>query len=174
MKLATRHWAGDVDTNMSDVSEAALKRGEARHTIEVADQTRTFRAVQIHHLTPNGAQLARAAGFKPVQGVIVLQVHANGELEGIRPGEVVDLRDLEGRFVIVESDRTYRFTLDGERFYWPCRIVSGGALRELGKIPADKAIYFEQEAHADRPIGDHDLVDLDGVRVEAFHSRKIS
>jgi hypothetical protein len=76
--------------------------------------------------------------------------------------------------VIVESDRTYRFTLDGERFYWPCRIVSGGALRELGKIPADKAIHFEQEARADRSIGDHDLVDLDGARVEAFHSRKIS
>jgi hypothetical protein len=159
---------------MSDVSEAALKRGEARHTIEVADQTLTFRAVQVHHLTPNGAQLAKAAGFKPAQGVIVLRVHANGELEGIRPGEVVDLRDLEGRFVIVESDRAYRFTLDGERFYWPCRIVSGGALRELGQIPADNAIYLEQGDRAHRPIGDHDLVDLDGVRAEAFYSRKIS
>ncbi len=159
---------------MSDVSEAALKRGGARHRIEVADQTLTFRAVQIHHPTPNGAQLAKAAGFKPAQGVIVLRVHANGELEGIRPGEVVDLRDLEGRFVIVESDRACRFTLDGERFYWPCRIVSGGALRELGKIPADNAIYLEQGDRAHRPIGDHDLVDLDGVRVEAFYSRKIS
>jgi len=167
-----RRWAGDVDTNMSDVSQAALKRGDARHTIEVADQTLTFRVVSIDDLTPNGAQLARAAGFKPAQGVIVLQVHANGELEGIRPSEAVDLRHLEGRFVIVESDRSYRFTFDGERFYWPCRVVSGGALRELGKIPADKAIYFKQEDQADRPIGDHDLVDLGGV--EAFHSRKIS
>jgi len=153
---------------MSDVSEAALKRGEARHTIEVADLTLTFRAVRIDELTPNGAQLAEAAGFKPAQGAIVLQVHANGELEGIRPGEVVDLRRLEGRFVIVESDRSYRFTLDGERFYWPCCVVSGGALRELGKVPADKAIYFEREDRADRPIGDHDLVHLDGARVEAF------
>src|SRR5258708_1491160 len=159
---------------MSDVSEAAMKRGGAGQTIEVADQTLTFRAVQIHHLTPNGAQLAKAAGFKPAQGVIVLRVHANGELEGIRPGEVVDLRDLEGRFVIVESDRACRFTLDGERFYWPGRIVSGGALRQLGKIPADNAIYLEQGDRAHRPIGDHDLVDLDGVRVEAFYSRKIS
>jgi hypothetical protein len=158
---------------MSDVSEAALERGDSRHTIEVADQTLSFREVRIDDLTPNGAQLAVAAGFKPAQGVIVLKVLPNGELEDIRPSEVVDVRHQEGRFIIVESDRTYRLTLDGERFDWPCRVISGRALRKLGNVPDDKAIYFEREDKADREIGDHDLIDLDGPGIEAFHSRKV-
>ena len=158
---------------MSDVSEAALERGDSRHTIEVADQTLSFREVRIDDLTPNGAHLAVAAGFKPAQGVIVLKVLANGELEDIRPSEVVDVRHQEGRFIIVESDRTYRLTLDGERFDWPCRVISGRGLRKLGNVPDDKAIYFEREDKAERQIGDHDLVDLDGPGIEAFHSRKV-
>jgi hypothetical protein len=159
---------------MSDVSEAAPGRGAIRHTIEVAGQNLSFRTVLIDDLTPTGAQLAAAAGFKPAQGVIVLRILVNGELEDIRPGEVVDVRHHDGRFVMVESDRTYRLTINGERFEWPCRIVSGGALRKLGNIPDDKAIYFEREDKAERQIGGHDLVDLDGPGIEAFHSRKVS
>lgn len=158
---------------MIDVSEPALGRGDSCHTVEVADQTLSFHPVRIDDLTPNGAQLAAAAGFKSAEGVIVLQVLANGELDDIQPSEVVDVRHLEGRFVIVESDRTYRLTLDGESFDWPCRAISGGTLRKLGNVSNDTAIYFEQESDADRRIGNHDLVDLDGPGIEAFHSRKI-
>lgn len=135
---------------MIDVSEPALGRGDSCHTVEVADQTLSFHPVRIDDLTPNGAQLAAAAGFKSAEGVIVLQVLANGELDDIQPSEVVDVRHLEGRFVIVESDRTYRLTLDGESFDWPCRAISGGTLRKLGNVSNDTAIYFEQESDADR------------------------
>ena len=136
---------------MGIVPEAALERGQARHTIEVADQTLTFRSVPIEDLTPTGAQLAAAAGFKPVQQATVLHVLANGELEDIRPDETVDLRHGDGRFIIVESDRIYRFTLDGERFDWPCRIISGGVLRKLGQVPDDKEIFLERRRRARSP-----------------------
>jgi Multiubiquitin len=95
---------------MENVSGAALDRGLARHTIEVADSSLTFRPVAIHDLTPNGAALAAAAGFAPDRQATVLHILADGELEDIRPDEMVDLRHGEGRFVIVESDRSYRFT----------------------------------------------------------------
>lgn len=156
---------------MDSVSEAALDCGQDRHRIEIADATLTFRSVSVADLTPTGAQLAAAAGFKPAQQATVLQVLANGELEDIRPDETVDLRHAEGRFVIVESDRSYRFTIDGERFDWPCRIVSGGLLRKLGHVPAEKGIFLEQGDTADRAIGPHDLVDLDAPGVEAFLTR---
>lgn len=143
-----------------------------RHTINVADQTLTYRQVSIDDLTPTGAQLAIAAGFKSAEGVSVLQVLATGDLEDIRPNETVDLRRDAGRFVIVESDRAYRFTIDGQRFDWPCRIVSEGLLRKLGQIPADKVIYFERQDQPDRQVDDHDLVDLEATGVESFVSRK--
>ena len=144
----------------------------ARHMLDVADQTLAFRQIHIDDLTPTGAQLAAAAGFKNVEAVSVLQILASGELEDIRPAEIVDLRRAQARFIIVESDRTYRFILDSQRFDWPCRIVSGGLLRKLGQVPVDKTIYLEQQDEPDRPIGDGDLVDLDLAGVESFVSRK--
>lgn len=145
----------------------------AHHIVEVADQTLTYRQVCIEDLTPTGAQLAVAAGFKATDDVSVLQVWPNGELEDIRPTETVDLHRMEGRFVIVESDRAYRLAIDGQRFDWPCQIVSGGLLRKLGQVPADKAIYFERHDQADHLLSDHDLVNLNAAGVEEFVSRKL-
>ncbi len=144
-----------------------------RHTIDVADQTLTYRQVRIDDLTPTGAQLAILAGFKSVDGTSVLQVLATGDLEDVRPNETVDLRREEGRFIIVESDRAYRLMIDDQRFDWPCRIVSGGLLRKLGQVPADKVIYFERQDQPDRQVDDQDFVDLDAAGVESFVSRKL-
>ena len=159
---------------MTDVFEAALDRGRARHQIEVADETLTYRTVRVDDLTPTGAQLAAAAGFKPKQNAAVFQVLVNGELEDVRETETVDLRHIEGRFVIVETDRDYYLRINGERYPWPCRIVSGAVLRKLGGVPVGHALYLERIDEPDRPIGDHDLVDLDGRGVESFVSRKSS
>lgn len=147
--------------------------GAAHYIIEIADQTLTYRQVHIEDPTPTGGQLAVAAGFKSVDDVSVLQALPDGELQDIRPTETVDLRRTERRFVIVESDRAYRLTIDGQRFDWPCRIVSGGLLRKLGQVPADRAIYFERHDQSDRLLGEHDLVDLNAAGVEAFVSRKL-
>ncbi|OQW40188.1 MAG: hypothetical protein A4S08_05250 [Proteobacteria bacterium SG_bin4] len=144
-----------------------------RHAIDVADQTLTYRQVSIDDLTPTATQLALAAGFKSVEGISVLQVLATGDLEDVRPNETVDLRREAGRFIIVESDRAYRLTIDDQRFDWPCRIVSGGLLRKLGQVPTNKAIYFERQDQPDRQVHDQDLVDLDAAGVESFVSRKL-
>lgn len=140
--------------------------------IQIADESLTFRNAWLDDGKVTGAQLAAAGGFKSADSVSVLHVLANGELEDIRPTETVDIRAAASRFVIVETDRAYRLTLDGQRFDWVCRVVSGGVLRKLGQIPADKAIYLERHDEPDRLVGDHDLVDLDGKEVESFVSRK--
>ncbi len=163
-----------LECEMTDLSESAADRGKARHRIEVADETLTYRSVPIDDLTPTGAQLAAAAGFKPKQNAVVLQVLANGELEDVRPSETVDLKHGDGRFVIVETDRDYFLTIDGQRFPWPCRVVSGAVIRKLGNLPSDVAVYLEQTDEPDREISDQNLVDLDGRGVEAFTARKPS
>lgn len=153
---------------MTTASESALERGQP---IEIADATLSFRPALISDLTPTGAQLAATAGFKPAQQVSVLQLLPNGDLEDVRPDETVDLRRADGRFVIVESDRSYRLTIDGQRFDWPCRVVSGGLLRKLGEVPESKDIFLEQSETSDRAVGPHDLVDLDAPGVESFVTR---
>lgn len=148
--------------------------GLIHYTIDVSDQTLTYRQVSIDDVTPTGAQLAIAAGFKSADGVCVLQVLATGDLEDVRPSETVDLRRKSGRFIIVESDRVYRLTIDGQRFDWPCRVVSGRLLRKLGQVPTNKVIYFERQDQPDRQVDDQDLVDLDASGVESFVSRKLA
>lgn len=157
---------------MTDVSEVAAHEGQGRHPVEVADQSLAYRSVQIDDLTPTGAQLAAAAGFKAAQGAVVLQVLPNAELEDIRPEETVDLRHQDGRFVIVQSDRIYLLTINGVRFDWPCRVISGAVVRKLGDVAHAESVYLAQVDEPDRLVGDHDLIDLDQPGIEAFMSRK--
>ena len=56
---------------MTELSEDAADR-DKRRRIEVTDETLTYRNVLIDDLTPTGAQLAAAAGFKPKQHAVVL------------------------------------------------------------------------------------------------------
>ncbi len=141
-------------------------------TIQVAGFSLVFSEVTISTTTPTGAQLAQAAGFGPKQQATVLAILDNGELEDIRPDEVVRLRDTTGKFVIVESDRSYKLTIDGVRFDWPCRVVSGGQIRKLGKVPAEHEVYLELPGPVERVVHEHDLVDLDESGVEEFKARK--
>lgn len=143
------------------------------HLIEVADTTLNFKSLVIADNTPTGAQLAAAAGFTPAQQAVVLQILANGELEDIRPDEQADLRHGEGRFVIVESDRTFHFTVDGRRFDWPAHIVSGALVRKLANVPDDKTLYLERTSEPDRLVGPHDLIDLAALGVESFMTRAV-
>ena len=157
---------------MSDIADTALGCGKDHRSIAIADETLTYRAVKIDDLTPTGAQLARAAGFKSPDTAIILQVLADGALETIRLEEVVDLRHHDGRFVIVASDRVYLLSIDGQRFDWSCRVVSGGLLRKLALISADKLLYLERVDYPDQLIGADDLVDLDMDGIESFITRK--
>ena len=142
-----------------------------RVTIHIADVNLAYRSVEITDPTPTGAQIANAAGFNPDQQVSVLVFLDNGELENLRPNETVDLRNREGRFVVVESDRSYRLTIDGKRFDWPAKIVSGALIRQLGRIGNDKAIYFERHDKPDQVMSDIDSIDLSSNGVEVFQSR---
>ena len=65
-------WPEKLEYEMTELSEEAADRGKRRR-IEVADETLTYRNVLIDDLTPTGAQLAAAAGFKPKQHAVVLQ-----------------------------------------------------------------------------------------------------
>lgn len=146
--------------------------GNTLVTIEVADNALAFRAIELDDRTPTGAQLAQAAGFRSAENVIILHMLGSGELEDIRPVETVSLGGGTHRFIIVASDRTYRVTLNGQRLEWPCRLISGGALRKLGAVPAEQAIFLERSDEPDQLIEDEQLVDLDGREVESFTSRR--
>ncbi|MGD8204661.1 multiubiquitin domain-containing protein [Pantoea sp. FN0305] len=143
-----------------------------RRFIEVADETLVYRQVAVENSTPNGSQISAASGFKPDQMPVVLMLLPNGSLEDIRPDEVVDLGSEVRRFIVVESDRTYFFTIDGARLEWPCRLISGYSIRKLGGIGDNKKLLLEREDEADLEVQNEQIVDLNGEGIERFISRK--
>lgn len=138
--------------------------------IQIADATLAFRHVSIADDTPTGAQIAAAAGFAPGQHVTVLHWLPEGALEDIRPDEVVQLQG-RSRFIAVESDMSYRLTIDGKRVDWPTHHISGDVIRSLGNVPATKAIYYERQDQPDQLLEDESVIDLVALGVESFYSR---
>lgn len=154
------------------VQETAPEYRVAGHTIEVADQNLVFRQLVINDLTPTGAQIAHAAGFTPAQQATVLHFLPDGDLEDVRPNETVDLTRGDRRFVVVETDTIYLLTVNGERFEWPSRLISGAVLRKLGKVSPEDELLLDRTDEPDRVIEARDLVDLGKGGIEAFVSRK--
>jgi len=147
-------------------------QGTQGTSIEIAGSDLVFKPVTLEDATPTGAQIAAAAGFKPTQHATVLQFLANGELEDVRPLEAAKLSTgRPNRFIVVESDRSLRLTVDGVRFDWPCSVISGAQVRKLGSVDPSKSIFLERQGVADALIEDDKLVNLEGAGVEAFYGR---
>lgn len=139
--------------------------------IEVASSDLVFERVPLTDRTPTGAQIADAAGYSDTRAATVLHLLPNGELEDIRPTEVVSLPEQGGRFIVVASDRSYRLSIDGRRLDWPVRCISGAILRHLGRVAADRQLFIERQDQADKEVQGDDVVDLDRPGVETFYSR---
>lgn len=141
------------------------------YQIEVANATLDFNVVSISDATPTGRQLALAAGLRNTDGVIILQLLSDGQMEDIRMDEVVDLKTTSRKFMMERSDRTYNMSVDGTRLSWPCRFISGAAIRKLGGVDTHFDLFQELEDTPDKRLNATDLVDLDGDGVESFKSR---
>lgn len=154
--------------------EAAPEYRPTGFAIEVGNENMEFRPLTVDDGTPTGAQISEVAGFKPAQQATVLHFLPDGELEDIRPTETVDLLHGDRRFIVVETDRSYRLTVNGERFDWPCRMISGAVVRRLGSVSPGDELLLKRADQADRLLEARDLVDLDKDGVEEFVSRKPS
>lgn len=144
---------------------------ERNVAIEVAGVDLRFYKIPMTDRTPTGAQISAAAGFAPDQQPTVLQLLPDGGFEDLRPDEMIHLIG-DDKFIVVESDRSFRLTIDGRRIDWPVARISGEIVRNLGKVPDDKALYFEQQDVADHLLQSGDVIDLTGTGVESFYSRK--
>ena len=92
----------------------------------------------------------------------------SGLLEALRPDETVDLRAKGAeKFLIFQTDRSFRFELDGRDFDWGAPLISGATLKALAEVdPATHGVWQEIRGHEDKPIGDHEFVNLADRGVE--------
>lgn len=159
----------DTETGASDAHRPAH---QADPTILIFGLDLTNPAiVQLHDNTPVGSQIALAAGFSPDQQASVAQWGLK-TLEDIGPNERAELSK-SARFVVVESDGYFRFTIDGLRFDWPAPTISVGAMRKLAEIPSTKSIFLERQDEPDKLLSETDVISLSQQGVERLSSRAL-
>lgn len=141
--------------------------------VEIAGADLVFGRHVLRDPMPSGAQIIAAAGHRNATNFIALQWLPDGALEELRLEELTDIveRGIE-RFIVVESDRSFRLEVEGLRLEWPCAPISGATVKALaGRSDDALVVVLERENVPDREIDDDEIVDLSAAGVEVFKLR---
>lgn len=157
--------------NESGAADAA--RGQ-KWPVEIAGPDLVFTRHVLRDPMPTGRQIIAAAGHRDPSGYIALQWLADGALEELRLEELTDIvaRGVE-KFIVAESDRSFRLEVEGLRLEWPCALITGATVKTLaGRPAADLVVVLERTDLPDLEVDDDDVVDLSGKGVEVFKLRQ--
>lgn len=151
-----------------DFEQHSLQNG--RHEISVCGLDLVLRTMRIDDAKPTGMQIAEAFGLAPTPQISVLQWLVQG-LEDIRPTETVDLRHGNNRFIVAESDGSWRITVDGVRFDWPASRLPISVVRTLASVPANKDIFLIDPDQGEVFLAENLELDLSRPGVENLVTR---
>ncbi|MDX8494190.1 multiubiquitin domain-containing protein [Mesorhizobium sp. VK22B] len=141
--------------------------------IEVADVDLVFRAVTVSDRTLTGHQILAYADVAPREEHVVLRWLSGGDIEEIRPDEIVQISpSAPARFIVSKSDRLFRLVLDDRSIVWPKRDINEAALRQLGQIDAHAELYLTREKGSDQLISKDQDVSLAEAGVENIYSKE--
>jgi hypothetical protein len=142
-------------------------------TIQVAGAELEFSPRSLSDSTPTGRQIVEAARNDDPTEFIVLHWFDGGRIDEVGLDEVVDLeRSSKDRFIVVRSDRTYRFELDGHRNEWAVPLVTGATLKRLAAKDGNYDVFLERTDAPDMELEDETHVSLGGEGVERFYTKK--
>lgn len=153
--------------------EASVMAKEKQFEIEWSDETFSFHKANIADGKIVGAQIAEIANAYPIEDFAILRHLKNGDLESIRPTELVDLEDpgVE-RFFIVKGASNKRFTVEGRAMEWPQGLLAAKHIKFLAHAQDDQILVLDTDT-GDVEVEDDAVVDLAPPTVERFKLRKL-
>jgi hypothetical protein len=146
---------------------------EKHYEIEWSDETFSFHKARISDAKVVGAQIAEIANVYPVEDFAILRHLKSGELESIRPTELVDLEDpgIE-RFFIVKGPSNNRFTVEGRAMEWPQALLAAKHIKFLAYAQDDQILVLDTD-DGDVEFEDDAVLNLSPPTVERFKLRKM-
>lgn len=159
----------DVEDVASAIREGRSLRTAAVYRIVVLDDQLQERHVELADPVPTGRQILQAAGMRQVDEHSVYAILTSGEFEDLRLDETYDLRGRGAeRFVIFQTDRAFKFTIDDRQLEWGKPSISGRVLKVLAGVPPETYdVYLEVRGGGqDVLIRDGDLIDLGKPGIE--------
>lgn len=165
--MQTQTHSGDDRTDVEDVA-AAIREGRslraaALYRVVVLDHQLHERQVDLADPVPTARQILQTAGARPVDEHSVYAILTSGDFEDLRLDETYDLRARGAeRFVIFQTDRAFKFTIDDRQLEWGKPSISGRVLKALAGVPPETYdVYLEVRGGGqDVLIRDGDLIDL--------------
>lgn len=160
-------------TAHDDAEGTTRDAGKQRFTVKVALDGVDFKTIELDDPVPLGRQILAAAKLKPAGDYQLYAILESGDFEDVRLDEPFDLR-AKGveRFIAFSADKVFRFTIDDREIKWGLEGISEHALRYLGQVDEDHAVFLEVRGGTDRLIEDGETVDLTGGGVERFITAK--
>lgn len=172
-----------ADSNIMTSKRAEQEDGETGHrhppdrefAIQVGNKALEFRQLTFVDPLPIGRQIIDAAGFGPVEEFLVFEVSPDRRLTELQLDQTTDLRGRRDKqFIIFKSDRSWRGIIDGRRFEWGVRDISGHALKWLARVdPGEFGVWLERKDEPDLLIADEDKASLTKSGVERFRTDRL-
>lgn len=167
--------SGDDRIPIEDVGAAIRENRGLRpadlYRIVVLDDQLNERYLDLSDPVPTARQILQTAAVRPVEDYSVYAILPSGDFEDLRLDETYDLRGRGAeRFVIFQTDRAFKFTIDDRQLEWGKPNISGRVLKSLADVPTDTYdVYLEVRGGGqDVLIRDADLIDLSKPGIERF------
>lgn len=154
-----------------DVESTTRDTGKQRFSAKVALDGLDFNSIALDDPVPLGRQILASAKLRPAENYQLYAIIESGDFEDVRLDEPFDLRG-KGveRLIAFSSDKVFRIAIDDREVKWGLVGISEHALRYLGDVEADHAVFLEVRGGTDRLIGSGETVDLTSDGVERFIS----
>lgn len=166
------------DFEIEDVAAAVLAGREVRdhgpYNILIGDEALQFIGTVVDDPIVTGAQILALARIRNAVEHQVFQILVTGRLEAISPDETVDLRESGvEKFIVFESDSSYRLVIDDQSLEWGARRISGATLKALAGVDIqDFDVWEIIVGGKDNLISSKEFVDLTKPGVERFATKR--
>jgi len=141
------------------------------YSVQLGNDQFQYRSVQVHDPVPSARQIIEAGAFRPLLDFQVFQLLSSGLLKQLGLDETVDLRvGGEKKFIVFQSDSSYRILIDDRETEWGQKTISGHALKILAGVDsATYGVWLEVRGGGeDQLVSNEDLIDLSRPGVERF------
>lgn len=138
----------------------------------ISDESFIPREVTFDDPKVTSAQVAEAAGARPLEEFVILHHLKSGELESLRPTETTDLReDGVEQFFVIRGSETFRFVIEGLSLEWPRRHLAAKHLKTLARAESGVSVVIVLPT-GEREIPDDQEVDFAALGLERFRLRR--
>ncbi|PBK51311.1 hypothetical protein C6380_05145 [Pseudomonas syringae pv. actinidiae] len=149
-------------------------RDHGPYSVLIGDEALRFVGAVINDPVVTGSQILALARIRNAVEHQVFQILVTGRLEEISPDESVDLRAAGAeKFIVFESDSSYRMLVNDQSLEWGARQISGATLKTLAGVDVNDFDVWEVIVGGkDNLIGNKEFVDLTKPGVERFATKR--